>query len=57
MYPRVELGPLTIYTYGLMLAVGLAVGIGLLCLELRRKGHDPGPVSYTHLTLPTNREV
>jgi phosphatidylglycerol:prolipoprotein diacylglycerol transferase len=42
MYPRVALGPLTIYTYGLMLALGLAVGIGLLCLELRRKGHDPG---------------
>ena len=30
MYPRVELGPPTIYTYGLMLAVGLAVAIGLL---------------------------
>ena len=41
MYPRVELGPLTIYTYGLMLALGLAVGISLLCLELRRKGLDP----------------
>jgi phosphatidylglycerol:prolipoprotein diacylglycerol transferase len=41
MYPRIELGPLTIYTYGLMLALGLAVGIGLLCLELRRKGLDP----------------
>ena len=21
------------------------------------KAHIPGPVSYTHLTLPTNREV
>jgi phosphatidylglycerol:prolipoprotein diacylglycerol transferase len=41
MYPRIELGSLTIYTYGLMLALGLAVGIGLLCLELRRKGLDP----------------
>ena len=41
MYPRVELGPLTIYTYGLMLAIGLGVGIALLCLELRRKGIDP----------------
>lgn len=41
MYPRVELGPLTIYTYGLMLALGLAVAIGLLCWELRRKGFDP----------------
>ena len=41
MYPRVELGPVTIHTYGLMLAIGLGVGIGLLCLELRRKGLDP----------------
>jgi len=41
MYPRVELGPLTIYTYGLMLAIGLAVGIALACFELRRKGLDP----------------
>jgi phosphatidylglycerol:prolipoprotein diacylglycerol transferase len=38
----VAVGPLTIYTYGLMLAVGLAVGIGLLCRELRRKGFDAG---------------
>ena len=41
MYPRIELGPLTIYTYGLMLALGLAVGIALLCFELRRKLIDP----------------
>ena len=41
MYPRIELGPLTIYTYGLMLALGLGVAIALLCLELRRKGVDP----------------
>jgi phosphatidylglycerol---prolipoprotein diacylglyceryl transferase len=41
VYPRVELGPLTIYTYGLMVAVGLAVAIGLLCIGLRRKGIDP----------------
>ena len=41
MYPRFELGPLTIHTYGLMLAIGLAVGIGLLCFEFRRKGIDP----------------
>jgi phosphatidylglycerol:prolipoprotein diacylglycerol transferase len=34
------LGPLTIYTYGLMLAIGLAFGVVLLCLELRRKGLD-----------------
>jgi phosphatidylglycerol---prolipoprotein diacylglyceryl transferase len=41
VYPRVELGPLTVYTYGLMVAIGLAVAIGLVCLELRRKGIDP----------------
>jgi len=41
MYPRVELGPVTIYTYGLMLALGLAVAIALLCLEFRRKQLDP----------------
>src|SRR6267143_718856 len=41
MYPRIELGPLTLYTYGLMLALGLGVGIGLMCWEFRRKGLDP----------------
>jgi phosphatidylglycerol:prolipoprotein diacylglycerol transferase len=41
MYPQLQLGTLTIYTYGLMLALGLAVGIVLLCFELRRKGLDP----------------
>ena len=25
--------------------------------DARLKSGDPGPVSYTHLTLPTNREV
>ena len=25
--------------------------------ELKEKTADPGAVSYTHLTLPTNREV
>ena len=31
----------------------------VLCLQAlcREAGLDPGPVSYTHLTLPTNREV
>ena len=41
MYPRITLGPLTIYTYGLMLALGLGVGIALMCWEFRRKGFDP----------------
>ena len=30
-------------------------GIGGFCAWLERTGHEP--VSYTHLTLPTNREV
>jgi len=41
MYPRVELGAVTLYTYGLMLAIAFAAGIGLLCFELRRKGFNP----------------
>jgi phosphatidylglycerol:prolipoprotein diacylglycerol transferase len=41
MYPQLDLGPLTIYTYGLMLALGLAAGIAVLCAELRRKGLAP----------------
>jgi len=57
--------------YGLDLAVGDPVSvphpiryIGRLVrfweLRLLREGDSPGslkPVSYTHLTLPTNREV
>ena len=31
--------------------------IGLPLEPLRLQVHDSGPVSYTHLTLPTNREV
>jgi hypothetical protein len=34
VYPSVEVGGVRIYTYGLMLAMGLGVGIGLLCYEL-----------------------
>ena len=49
MYPRVELGPLTFYTYGLMLAIGLAVGIALAGVELRRKGFDPAHVVWIAL--------
>src|SRR5262245_39929945 len=41
MYPRIALGPVTIYTYGLMLAIGLALAISFLCIELRRKRMDP----------------
>ena len=31
--------------------------LALTCRILFENGHDSGPVSYTHLTLPTNREV
>ena len=32
-------------------------GLSLGKLDLENPKGDPGPVSYTHLTLPTNREV
>jgi phosphatidylglycerol:prolipoprotein diacylglycerol transferase len=41
MHPQIHLGSVTLYTYGLMLALGFAVGIGLMCWEFRRKGLDP----------------
>ena len=46
---------------GLPLAVAdgeFALQVGEQGLQLQQLGADaPGPVSYTHLTLPTNREV
>ena len=30
---------------------------GVMCQALIPRANGPGPVSYTHLTLPTNREV
>ena len=42
MYPKLfEIGPFTIYSYGLMLAVGFIVASYLLTAELRRKRLDP----------------
>ncbi len=42
MCPRLlQLGPFTIYGYGLMLAIGFVVGSYLLTSELKRKGFDP----------------
>ena len=35
----------------------LRILIIALAKDFRRKGHGRKPVSYTHLTLPTNREV
>lgn len=42
MYPRLlEIGPFTIYSYGLMLAIGFIVASYLLTAELKRKRIDP----------------
>jgi phosphatidylglycerol:prolipoprotein diacylglycerol transferase len=42
MCPRLlEIGPITIYSYGLMLALGFIVASYLLSLELKRKQVDP----------------
>ncbi|MGH2569274.1 MAG: prolipoprotein diacylglyceryl transferase [Bacteroidota bacterium] len=42
MYPRLlEIGPFTIYSYGLMLALGFIVASYLLTSELKRKRLDP----------------
>lgn len=42
MYPRLlDIGPFTIYSYGLMLAIGFIVASSLLTRELRRKRLDP----------------
>ena len=39
-------------------AIGSALGIGMLANgALQSLGRNPEAVSYTHLTLPTNREV
>ena len=38
--------------------LALAASLGLNgCMEISWHLHQFGPVSYTHLTLPTNREV
>jgi phosphatidylglycerol---prolipoprotein diacylglyceryl transferase len=42
MYPEIiKIGPLTIYSYGLMLGIAFLVGSYLLTLELKRKKLDP----------------
>jgi len=42
MCPRLlEIGPFTIYSYGLMLAIGFIVASYLLSTELKRRGLDP----------------
>lgn len=46
MHPVIgHLGPLEIYSYGLMLALGVTLGLALAVREARRKGIDPELVS------------
>ena len=47
---------LAMLTGGLM-AGGASAKTLVYCSEAAPGGFDPAPVSYTHLTLPTNREV
>ncbi len=43
MYPELlKIGPITVYSYGLMLGIAFLVGNLLLTAELRRLGRDPG---------------
>jgi phosphatidylglycerol:prolipoprotein diacylglycerol transferase len=45
MYPVVfHVGPLTIYSYGVLVASGLILGMGLAVKEARRQGVDPQAV-------------
>ena len=44
-------------TTGLFASCAALVARGGVGIELAGDGGDPAAVSYTHLTLPTNREV
>ncbi len=45
MYPRLlELGPFTIYTYGVLLAAAFLLGLRLATSRARRRGLDPGRI-------------
>src|ERR1041385_5571118 len=42
MYPILfHFGPITIYSYGVMMALGFIAGAWVLGLELRRRGENP----------------
>lgn len=52
MYPVLfSIGPLTLHTYGLMLALGAALGLWLLSRLARRAGLDPEKISSLALWL------
>jgi phosphatidylglycerol:prolipoprotein diacylglycerol transferase len=45
MYPRLlEIGPLTIYTYGVLLAAAFLLGLKLATARARSRGLDPGRI-------------
>src|SRR5712691_7566199 len=45
MYPRLlELGPITIYTYGVLLAAAYLLGLKLAMVRARARGLDPARV-------------
>jgi phosphatidylglycerol---prolipoprotein diacylglyceryl transferase len=42
MYPELfKIGPFTVHSFGLMMAIGFIVASWILTLELKRKGYDP----------------
>ena len=46
MYPVIfQLGPITIYSYGVMMALGFIAAGWVLGLELQRRGKDPNLAS------------
>ena len=45
------------HLYRALIVITLAVGLMGCGKGPQGEKGDPGPVSYTHLTLPTNREV
>ena len=46
-----------LFGVGVLAAVGVAILIAFVRIRERRLSRFALPVSYTHLTLPTNREV
>ncbi len=52
-----RIGPITIYSYGLMVALGFIAGDLVLASEFKRKGYDPEPVSMMVLWLAVTAMV
>jgi prolipoprotein diacylglyceryltransferase len=47
-----EIGPLKIYSFGLLLGIGFLVGSYILSLELKRKGINPEVASTITIRFP-----